>query len=86
MLTHEIFSSDDNLNKAVEDLQNRIKHQPPQHDRTVAKHEDIRAAVSMLGKVILTLVPEGREQDLALTRLEEMLFWCNAGIARNQNE
>lgn len=28
------------------------------------------------------LVLEGREKSLAMTHLEEVLFWANAGIAR----
>jgi hypothetical protein len=28
--------------------------------------------------------PEGRELSLALSNLEEVMFWANAAIARNQ--
>ena len=29
-------------------------------------------------------VPESREKSLAFTKLEEAIFWANAGIARNE--
>jgi hypothetical protein len=33
--------------------------------------------------LIVERVPGGREQALALTKLEEVVMWANAGIARN---
>jgi hypothetical protein len=66
------------------DLRHRIKTHPSKHDGIIAKHEDFREAVFVMGKIIGTLVPKGSERDLALTKLEEMMFWGNAGIARNQ--
>jgi hypothetical protein len=49
-----------------------------QNERTVA----IRAEAQHLAVLIADMVPEGREQSLALTKLEEVMFWANAGIAR----
>lgn len=31
-------------------------------------------------------LPAGREQSLAITKLEEALFWANAAIARREDE
>ena len=44
---------------------------------------EIRRLCQNLGADILGLVPESREQSLAMTKLEEAMFWANAGIARN---
>lgn len=33
---------------------------------------------------ILQQTPKSREQSLALTHLEESIFWANAAIARNE--
>ncbi len=66
------------------DLRKRVKHHPPSHPGIAAKHEDFRQAIFIMGQVIGTLVPKGREQALAITKLEEVMFWGNAGIARNQ--
>lgn len=62
----------------------RVKHHPSKHDGIIAKHEDFREAVFKMGLIINTLVPNCQEKDLALTKLEEVMFWGNAGIARNQ--
>jgi hypothetical protein len=39
-----------------------------------------------MGAWIEEFVPSGREQSLALTKLEEMSMWTKAGIARNQED
>lgn len=42
----------------------------------------MRAACLDLAVKIVETVPYSREQSNALTRLEEVMFWANAGIAR----
>jgi len=29
------------------------------------------------------IIPDGREKSLAITHLEEVMFWSNAGLARS---
>ena len=53
-----------------------------QYDATQA----INAKALAFADLILSLVPEGREQSVAFTKLEEVMFWANAGIARGPNE
>lgn len=45
--------------------------------------EIIRDGATVLAMRIEAVVPESRERSLALTKLEEVVFWANAGIARN---
>lgn len=42
----------------------------------------IRYDLQFAASMIALRVPPGREQALALTKLEEAMFWANAGIAR----
>lgn len=43
----------------------------------------IRADAASLAETIVKTTPESREQSLAITHLEEAVFWANAAIARN---
>lgn len=43
--------------------------------------DDMRAATEIFATVINELVPDGREKSLAMTKLEESLFWSNRGIS-----
>lgn len=44
--------------------------------------EECRKKHHELAQFIATCVPNGREQSTALTKLEESMFWANAGVAR----
>lgn len=46
--------------------------------------QTIRNQCLKMSSFIDSYVPKGREQSLAITHLEEVMFWSNAGIARNQ--
>lgn len=45
-------------------------------------HAEIRRLHRELANDVVRLVPEGREQSLAITKIEESMYWANAGIAR----
>lgn len=47
------------------------------------QYQNLRDTARELAHMINTLVPDGREQALALTNLEQSIFWANAGIARH---
>jgi hypothetical protein len=43
---------------------------------------NLRADCARLAKRIVSFTPAGREQALALTNLEQTMFWTSAAIAR----
>lgn len=47
------------------------------------QYTQLRDQAKELAILIVSLVPVGREQSSALTRLEEAIFHANAGIARH---
>jgi len=66
----------------TQDLDNRFNYHKPDAAKVIL-HEDIRNAARALAKDVDLLVPDGREKALALTKIEEVMFWANAAIARN---
>ena len=65
-----------------DDLLRRINHHTPDEDGT-ARILLMRGHALHWALAIKASVPDGREQSLALTKLEEALMWANAGIARD---
>lgn len=65
-----------------EEIENRFTYHKPTEEKA-EKYPKIRDKAKELAKLISELVPSGREQALALTKLEEVVMWANAGIARN---
>ena len=68
---------------SLEDLEKRFTYHPPKEGQAV-KYEEIRREAKNLARIIIRLTPESRERSLALTKLEEVVFWANAAIARNE--
>lgn len=68
---------------APEDLTNRFSFHPANSDEKRQAHEDVRAMCLSLAHELNDRVPEGREKSLAITHLEEVMFWSNAAIARS---
>lgn len=62
-------------------LSDRIRYHKPSTEG-VNRIAQIRRAVLEVSRTVAAVVPEGREQALAFTKLEEAMFWANAGIAR----
>jgi hypothetical protein len=65
-----------------EELVNQYTYHAP-GDKKIIQHANIRGNIYSVAKSVLETVPEGRERSLALTKLEEAMFWANAAIARN---
>ena len=52
---------------------------------TAYNHDRVRFILKGVAIDLTAYVPAGREQSLMLTKLEEAMFWANAGIARNSD-
>lgn len=66
------------------DLDNRFKYHPPKDAETQYAHEQVRDnCLALAVNVIDRFCPESREKSLAITKLEEVMMWANAAIARN---
>jgi hypothetical protein len=63
------------------DLDTRFKNHPPR-GTAASRHDEIRDMMKAAAHSVLDFVPPGREQAVALTKIEEAMFWANAGIAR----
>lgn len=50
------------------------------------RYQELRVKAKQLAYVILSNTPRSREQSIALTKLEEVIFIANAAIARNEKE
>lgn len=47
-------------------------------------YQEIREKAKELAYLIDELTPNSREKALAMTNLEQSVFWANAAIARNE--
>lgn len=64
-----------------EDLENRFTYHAPDGFQA-SLYPMIRNKAKELAYLIDECVPSGREKSLALTKLEEVVMWANAGISR----
>jgi hypothetical protein len=65
-----------------DDINNRFTYHAPKAGQPEL-YEQIREHAKRLALMLNALCPESREKSLAITHLEEAVFWANASIARN---
>lgn len=65
-----------------EELEARFKSYPMTDENKIKSHR-LRNSTTILAESIDIYCPESREKSIALTKLEECLFWCNAALSRN---
>lgn len=67
----------------VAELEKRFTYHSPKGDQP-ERYNLLRNRAKELAFEIAGNTPLGREQALALTNLEQAIFWANAAIARNE--
>lgn len=77
----EIPNRDEDLDLHLR-IDNDFVYHPPRSKEQEEVFTQLRAALRTVAHEIVDLVPPGRERSLALTKLEEAMFWANAGVAR----
>lgn len=65
-------------------IENNHKHHPPQTTEREEAHAKVRELTRVVGLELVDLCPESRELSIALTKLEEVMMWANASLARNE--
>jgi hypothetical protein len=66
-------------------IENAFTYHAPSGTQTTL-YQEIRDVAKKLACTIDTLCPESREKSLALTNLQQAVFWANASIAINEKE
>ena len=63
-------------------IENAFTYQPPKGDQP-ERYIKIRDAAKNFAFLIDECVPDSREKSVAMTNLEQVVMWANAGISRN---
>jgi hypothetical protein len=64
------------------DIANRFTYHAPKGSAQVEDYSEIRTRAKVFAEYLNSHCPESREKSLAITHLEEAVFWANASIAR----
>jgi len=65
-------------------FESTFTYHPPTNSQA-ERYVDIRAKARELAELIANNCPPSRELSLAMTKLEEVVMWANASIARNEH-
>jgi hypothetical protein len=67
-----------------EEIDQRFGYRYPYSEEIKRAHAEVRLVLVAAAKLLVDLVPAGREQSLMVTHLEEACYWANNGITRSQ--
>lgn len=67
------------------DIKDRVTYHAPT-EKAVSLHGVVRSGTEGLMASFSDILPSCRESSLAITKLEEAMFWANAAIARNHDK
>ena len=67
----------------MERIEKAFTYHAPKDDQP-ARYQAIREKCKEMAYLLEQSVPDSREKSLAMTKMEEVFFWANAGIARNE--
>ena len=68
--------------KIIKVIENNFSYHAPK-DGQVEIYNEIRSKAKEVAYLIEENCPDSREKSLAMTKLEEMVMWANAAVARN---
>lgn len=69
----------------TEDITHRFDYHPPRSVQRRNAHEDVRSLLRDVAHELNHLIPETREQEYVIAKLEEAQFWANAALARSDD-
>ena len=64
-------------------IETAFTYHPPKGDQP-ERYIKIRDAAKNFAFLIDECVPDSREKSVAMTNLEQVVMWANAGISRNE--
>lgn len=67
-----------------DEIEHRFVYHPPTGEGQIQRYRAIREMAKDLAHTIDALVEDSREKSVALTKLDEVVFWANAGVAREK--
>jgi len=67
----------------TDQIKTAFTHHPPKGDQP-ERYIKLRDAAKEFAFLIDECVPDSREKSVAMTNLEQVVMWANAGIARNE--
>lgn len=65
------------------DIEHRFAFHAATTDEKRDAHTSVRQQCRQLADSLNAQLPEGREKAVVMTKLEEVMFWANAALARN---
>jgi hypothetical protein len=72
------------MHLTYDQLAHRFQFHPADSENTKEAHEKVRdVCLDAADKIVEATGAMSREQSLAITKLEEAMFWANAAIARS---
>ena len=66
------------------DIEHRFAFHAATSQEKRDEHTSVRQLCRRLADALNGSLPEGREKSVAITKLEEVMFWANAAIAREK--
>jgi hypothetical protein len=67
----------------IQEIEKRFTYHRPKENQP-DRYEAIRDNGKSFALLINAMCPESREKSVALTKLDEVVMWANAAIARNE--